>query len=159
MFTLSQILSENPVPSSDMAHIQFAANCSPFVARLLNKDATLLADLLQNLTQAYQYEHMQMFLDVKINQLNNQKIDVDDANQTQLNTHLDEITLKRLLRQLRQSVMARMIVRDLNQLADDIPSQLADDELSHLTNNTKVNKSLANLNEVMQTTSNLAEIS
>ena len=138
MFTLTQILSENPAPSSDVAYIQFAATCSPFMTRLLNKDATLLADLLQKLHQPYQYDEMQLFLESKINQLNSQKNSVESTSSSSKKNILDEITLKRLLRQLRQSVMARIIVRDLNSLAGN---------------------DLDNLNEVMQATSNLAEIS
>ncbi len=104
MMTLNEILTEKPVPSSDAAYIQHAVACSSFVARLLNKDAVLLADLLQKLHQPYQYESMQLFLDAKI---------VEKSSKI-----FDEIQLKQVLRQLRQSVMARMIVRDLNQLAD-----------------------------------------
>ena len=117
--TLSEILTEKPVPSSDAAYIQHAVTCSPFVARLLNKDATLLADLLQKLHQPYQSDAMHLFINEKIAEKNR--------------NNFDEIALKKVLRQLRQSVMARMIVRDLNGLAD--------------------------VAEIMQTTSYLAEVS
>lgn len=123
MITLNEILTEKPAPSSDAAYIQHAVACSPFLARLLNKDATLLADLLQKLHQPYTLAEMQTFINTKI---------------SEKNSHIfDEIVLKKVLRQLRQSVMARMIVRDLNALAD------GDSD---------------NLSEVMQTTSHLAEV-
>ena len=116
--TLSKILTEKPVPSSDAAYIKHAVTCSPFVARLLNKDATLLSDLLQKLHQPYQSDGMHLFINEKIAEKNS--------------NIFDEIALKKVLRQLRQSVMTRMIVRDLNGLAD--------------------------VAEIMQTTSYLAEV-
>ena len=119
MTTLNEILTEKAAPSSDGAYIQRAVACSPFVARLLHKDATLLADLLQKLHQLYRYDEMAMFLSKRV---------VEEGSNT-----FDEILLKRVLRQLRQSVITRIIVRDLNGLAD--------------------------LAEIMQTISHLAEIS
>jgi glutamate-ammonia-ligase adenylyltransferase len=112
MQTLDMILSENRTTSSVEAYIRHAVACSPFLARLLNKDAVLLEDLLANVQQAYQLNDMQNFL-------------------FQQNI-ADENSLKQALRKLRQYVMARMIVRDLNGLAD--------------------------LEEVMRTTTQLAEI-
>jgi len=88
-----------------------ATSCSPFLARMLGKDALLLQDLLENLHKSYKIEDMQKYL----------------AEQN----IFDEPSLKRALRLLRKHVMARIIVRDLNNLAD--------------------------LHEVMQTTSWLAE--
>ncbi len=111
MITLDMILSENRMKSSDEAYVQHAVACSPFVAKLFTKDGGLLTDLLVNLHQEYQLSDMQNFL-------SDQNI-------------FDETTLKQALRRLRQHVMARIIVRDLN--------------------------GLANLQEVMRTTSNLAE--
>jgi len=111
MLTLDNLLSENRAPSSDEAYVLHAIACSPFMARLLRKDATLLQSLLQNLHQSYQLGEMQSFL-------------------SQQNI-VDEFSLKRALRVLRSHVMARVIIRDLNGLAD--------------------------LHEVMQTTSQLAE--
>ncbi len=112
MLTLDDILSENRATSSDEAYVRHAVACSPFVARLLTKDALLLNDLLVNLHQPYQLGDMQNFL-------------------SQQNI-IDEVTLKRALRVLRSQVLARIIVRDLNGLAD--------------------------LKEVMLTTSLLAEV-
>ncbi len=98
MLTLNTILSENRMKSSDESYVQHAVSCSPFVAKLFTKDEVLLNDLLVNLGQEYQLVEMQNFLE-------QQKID-------------DESTLKRALRHLRQRVMARIIVRDSNGLAD-----------------------------------------
>lgn len=73
-------------------------SCSPFLTRLLSTDKELLEDLLQNLDVSYQLDEMQRFLDAE-----------------EIN---DEKSLKKSLRQLRQRVMARIILRDLNGLAD-----------------------------------------
>lgn len=104
MLTLDNLLSENRTASSDEAFIIHAASCSPFLSRLLRKDALLLADLLVNLHQDYQLSDMQNFLAM-------QKI-------------IDESSLKKALRQLRTQVMARMIVRDLNGLAGSSENSL-----------------------------------
>ncbi|MDO8962052.1 MAG: bifunctional [glutamate--ammonia ligase]-adenylyl-L-tyrosine phosphorylase/[glutamate--ammonia-ligase] adenylyltransferase [Methylophilus sp.] len=98
MLTLDMILSENRTASRDEAYLLHAVKSSPFVARLLSKDAQLMSDLLNNLHQPYQTEHMQ-------SELAAQNI-------------FDENVLKQQLRQLRQRVIARIIVRDLNGLAD-----------------------------------------
>ncbi|MDP1596441.1 MAG: bifunctional [glutamate--ammonia ligase]-adenylyl-L-tyrosine phosphorylase/[glutamate--ammonia-ligase] adenylyltransferase [Methylotenera sp.] len=111
MLTLDNLLSENRPPSSDEAYVLHAIACSPFMARLLRKDAALLQNLLQNLHQPYHLGDMQRFL-------------------SQQNI-VDEFSLKQALRVLRRHVMARVIIRDLNGLAD--------------------------LHEVVQTTSQLAE--
>ena len=111
MLTLDMILSESRMKSSGEAYILHAVSCSPFVAKLFTKDSGLLNDLLVNHHQEYHLSDMQDFL-------SHQNID-------------DETTLKQALRRLRQHVMARIIVRDLNGLAD--------------------------LAEVMRTTSSLAE--
>jgi [glutamine synthetase] adenylyltransferase / [glutamine synthetase]-adenylyl-L-tyrosine phosphorylase len=73
-------------------------SCSPFLTRLLSTDKELLEDLLQNVAVSYQLDEMQRFLDTQ-----------------EMN---DEKSLKKSLRQLRQRVMARIILRDLNGLAD-----------------------------------------
>jgi glutamate-ammonia-ligase adenylyltransferase len=112
MLTLDKLLTESRATASFVAGVKHLAECSLFGARLLTKDALLLEDLLQNHSQAYMFEEMQLFL-------NAAKIS-------------DETSLKKALRQLRQRVMLRVIYRDLNGLAD--------------------------LFEVMQTTTNLAEI-
>jgi len=73
-------------------------SCSPFLARLLATDMTLLEDLLENSHVSYQIDAMQRFLDAQ-----------------EIN---DEKSFKKALRQLRNRVMARIILRDLNGLAD-----------------------------------------
>ena len=112
MLTLENLLSENHAESSFAAGVRHVIDCSLFAARLLSKDALLLADLLENHAKNYLSVNMQDFI-------NSAKIS-------------DEITLKKALRQLRQRVILRIIYRDLNGLAD--------------------------LYEVMQTTTSLAEI-
>ena len=112
MLTLDKYLSQTQAPTRFKAGLQHLVNCSLYASRLLAKDASILEDLLQNHAQTYTLESMQHFLnDAKIS---------------------DELSLKKVLRQLRQRVLLRIIYRDLNQLCD--------------------------LNEVMQTTSDLAEI-
>ena len=111
MQTLDNLLSVDHVLVSREAYVCHAITCSPFIGRLFTKDVVLMHDTLENLHQAYQSSDMQNFL-------SQQSI-------------IDEATLKRALRHLRQRVMARMIVRDLNGLAD--------------------------LQEVMRTTTQLAE--
>ncbi len=111
MLSLDNLLSENRAASSDEAYVRHAVSCSPFAKRLFTKDAGLLNDLLANLHQEYLLSDMQYFL-------SQQKI-------------VDEISLKSAVRRLRQQVLVRIIVRDLNGLAD--------------------------LHEVMRTTTSLAE--
>ena len=112
MQTLLEVAKNQQINALQLSYLQRLEACSPFMARLLAKDADLLADLLKNLQVSYLQNEMQQFLGA-------QKI-------------FDENSLKKALRKLRQSVLARMISRDLNGLAD--------------------------LNEVMQTTTQLAEI-
>ncbi len=112
MLTLDMILSENRTTSRDEAYVRHAATCSPFVSRMLAKDAQLLSYLLNNLHQSYQTAAMQTALEAQ--------------------NIFDEQSLKQQLRRLRQQVLVRMIVRDLNGLAD--------------------------FHEVVQTTSALAEV-
>src|SRR5690349_10755133 len=98
MLTVTMILSENRAKSRDEAYLHHAMQCSPFITRLLTKDAVLMNDLLVKMHQEYLLADMQNFLA-------QQKI-------------TNEESLKRALRHLRQQVMARIIVRDLNGLAD-----------------------------------------
>jgi len=117
MLTVDNILSENPNSSKDEACVRHALACSPFVARLLTKDALLLNDLLENLHQAYLLTDMQSFLYTQNIQENFE----------------DELGLKHVLRLLRQQVMARMIVRDLNGLADLQEIMLTTSQLAEVT--------------------------
>jgi len=111
MLTHDNLFSDSRIPSNDEAYVLHATSCSPFLARMLERDAILLQDLLGNLHKSYKIEDMQKYLAAQ--------------------NIFDETSLKRALRLLRKHVMARMIVRDLNHLAD--------------------------LHEIMQTTSQLAE--
>jgi len=111
MLTHDNLFSDTRIPSNDAAYIAHAISCSPFLARMLGANASLLQDLSENLHKSYKIEDMQKYLAAQ---------DI-----------FDEPGLKRALRLLRKQVMARIIVRDLNKLAD--------------------------LHEVMQTTSQLAE--
>ncbi len=72
-------------------------NCSPFAARLLESDNSLLASLQDNIGRAWTPKEMREFL--------------SGFNIT------DENTLKSALRKLRKQVMLRLIARDLNGLA------------------------------------------
>lgn len=111
MRPLSEITLPDAVPSQDEQYLLHALDCSPFVGRLVNSDAGLLDDLAANLHHAWTATAMQDWL----------------AQQA----ISDDVSLKRVLRKLRQRVILRLIVRDLNGLAD--------------------------LNEVMQVVSALAE--
>ena len=112
MLTLENLLSQTHVNTSFSAAVAHLCDCSLWAQRLLAKDANLLDDLLQNHAKVYSTIEMQQFL---------QAANISDEN-----------SLKKALRQLRQRVMLRMMLRDLNGWAD--------------------------LDEVMQTTSNLAEV-
>ena len=112
MQTLLEAAKNQEISALQMTYLQRVQACSPFMARLLAKDADLLSDLLKNHHISYGLAEMQQFLLAQ-----------------EIN---DETSLKKALRQLRQRVLARIIMRDLNGLAD--------------------------VNEVMQTTTNLAEV-
>ena len=86
MLTLDMILSENRAQHSDEAYVRHAVSCSPFIARLLTKDAELLNDLLEKLHQEYQLSDMQNFL----------------SQQNCQENIIDEASLKRALRLLRR---------------------------------------------------------
>ena len=113
MKTLSETAKNLMLSSLQTSYVQRLEDCSPFMARLLGKDSELLGDLLKHSDISYTLLEMQQFL----------------ARQVITN----ENDLKRALRLLRQSVLSRTILRDLNGLAD--------------------------LNEVMLTTTQLAEFS
>ncbi len=102
MLTLNTILSENRTKSNAESNIAIAAKCSPFFTRLLTNNNALLQDLLENLAKPYQLDTMQDFL--TSNEIS-KKMD-------------DEDSLKHHCRQLRQAVLARIIVRDIAGLAD-----------------------------------------
>ncbi|MBM3350870.1 MAG: bifunctional [glutamate--ammonia ligase]-adenylyl-L-tyrosine phosphorylase/[glutamate--ammonia-ligase] adenylyltransferase [Betaproteobacteria bacterium] len=108
--TLDNLLALEHLPTPEESHVIHAVACSPFLERLLGRDVSLLSRLMADFSQPFTMDEMQRFLSAQ--------------------TITDESSLKRALRLLRSEVMARIITRDLNQLAD--------------------------LHEVMQTTSNLA---
>lgn len=97
--SIVQTLPESITASTlQISYLEKVERCSPFLARLLSKDKVLLADLLQNVDVSYRLAAMEDFL-------SKQEI------------HSEE-TLKKVLRKLRQHVLARIILRDLNGLAD-----------------------------------------
>ena len=91
-------LESDPAAHDDGGLILDACRLSPFAQRLLRADAALLPPLLAGLQQPFGSEAMREAL---------QQGESDD-----------EAALKRTLRRLRQAVMLRLIVRDLNGLAD-----------------------------------------
>ena len=112
MNSLENLLENLHAKADFIGWVQHAATCSPFFLRLILANPAWLDDLLKNHTQKYSLAQMQQFLE--------------------LAEIVDESALKKRLRQLRAQVMLRLILRDVNQLAD--------------------------LAEVMETTSDLAEI-
>lgn len=112
MTSFSQILDKTSDLSQFEIWLRHASDCSPFFKRLLHSDNTLLSALAENVEQVFTRPTMQAYLDEK--------------------TVSDEAELKYTLRQLRKLVILRLIIRDLNGLAD--------------------------LFEVMHTTSDLAEV-
>ena len=96
----------------EAAIVRHAIACSPFVSRLIAGDDALLPDLMQKHANGFSRDEMQDFLSAQ--------------------SIVDEVSLKRALRKLRQRVMLRTIVRDLN--------------------------GLSGLAEVMQSMSDLAEV-
>lgn len=119
MHTLDEILDDKAVLPGDESRVRHAMRCSPFARRLLSSNNALLPELLQNMHKPWLEQEMRDWL----------------AEQAVR----DEGGLKRALRQLRQRVMLRTIVRDLN-------GANAFDFVS-------------NLDEVMHTMSSLAEVS
>ncbi|WP_089374891.1 bifunctional [glutamate--ammonia ligase]-adenylyl-L-tyrosine phosphorylase/[glutamate--ammonia-ligase] adenylyltransferase [Methylobacillus rhizosphaerae] len=116
MRTLSQILQPDIDLSREEQYLLHAVQCSPFIARLVNSDAVLLPELVENLYQPWTASEMQEWLC--------QQDVTDDA------------SLKRALRQLRQRAMLRLIVRDLNGLGNlgevmQVTSALAEVTLQH----------------------------
>ena len=97
----------------EYAPVQHAVSCSHFFYRTLMSDAALLPELMATMHEAYYVDQMHDFVASK--------------------NVSDEVSLKKTLRQLRQRVMLRTILRDLN--------------------------GMAGLAEVMQVTSDLAEVS
>ncbi|HEY3300210.1 MAG TPA: bifunctional [glutamate--ammonia ligase]-adenylyl-L-tyrosine phosphorylase/[glutamate--ammonia-ligase] adenylyltransferase [Methylophilaceae bacterium] len=112
MTSFSQILDKTSDFSQLEIWLRHASNCSPFFKRLLLSDEALLLALAENVEQVFTRQAMQVYLNEK--------------------SITNEADLKHVLRQLRKLVILRLIVRDLN--------------------------GLANLFEVMHTMSDLAEV-
>jgi glutamate-ammonia-ligase adenylyltransferase len=111
MLTLDQILEGDAALTKAEAMLHHALRCSPFTHRLLSGDPDLLPDILQNMQQPWTEKAMSDWLVA-------QEV-------------IDEASLKRALRKLRQRVLLRIIVRDLNGLADlqeviEVTSRLAE---------------------------------
>ena len=98
MQSLAQILTEKQVASTEAAYVLHAAECSPFFARFVTKNAASLTDLLDNLHKTYQTEDVYALFAYEKN--------------------IEEAFFLRDIRRIRQHLMAHMIVRDLNGLAD-----------------------------------------
>jgi glutamate-ammonia-ligase adenylyltransferase len=98
MTSLTDIIDPAFPVSGHEAMIRQALGCSPFAHRLLESDTGLLSSLLKQLHQPWSRDEMRDF--VAARQI------------------LDEASLKHALRKLRQHVIARIIVRDLNGLAN-----------------------------------------
>ena len=97
--SIVQTLPESTeISTLQTAYLERIEKCSPFLTRLLSGDKVLLEDLLQNVDVSYRLAAMEDFLA-------RQEI-------------LSEESLKKVLRKLRQQVLARIILRDLNGLAD-----------------------------------------
>ena len=93
-----ELVNSMTISALQLSHLQRVALCSPFMMRLLLKDNALLEDLLQNSAVSYRLDAMTDFM-------NNHEINSEEI-------------LKKVLRQLRKHVLARIIYRDLNGLAD-----------------------------------------
>ena len=114
-------MSEYPI-------IRHAIACSPFVSRLLAGDAALLPDLIQKSTNRFSRDEMQDFLASQL--------------------IFDEKSLKRALRKLRQRVILRTIVRDLNGFSNLAEVMKTMSELAEVT----VNRALVNIETWLKAT-------
>jgi [glutamine synthetase] adenylyltransferase / [glutamine synthetase]-adenylyl-L-tyrosine phosphorylase len=93
-----ELVNSLSLSALQISHLQMVESCSPFMMRLLLKDNALLQDLLENSDVSYSLDAMHnLFAEHEIN---------------------SQETLKKVLRQIRKHVLARIIYRDLNGLAD-----------------------------------------
>lgn len=119
MQQLAQILTEKQVASTEAAYLLHAAACSPFFARFVTKHTDFITDLLDNLYKTYKTQDVNtLFLCEK---------------------NIEETVFLQHIRQLRQRLMAHMILRDLNGLADfaevaEITSALAESAIAAAAN-------------------------
>ena len=115
MQQLAQILTEKQVASTEAAYLLHAAACSPFFARFVTKHTDFITDLLDNLYKTYKTENVNaLFLYEK---------------------NIEESVFLQQIRLIRQRLMAHVIVRDLNGLADfaevaEITSALAESAIT-----------------------------
>ncbi|WP_029148587.1 bifunctional [glutamate--ammonia ligase]-adenylyl-L-tyrosine phosphorylase/[glutamate--ammonia-ligase] adenylyltransferase [Methylophilus sp. 5] len=115
MQQLAQILTEKQVTSTEAAYLLHAAACSPFFARFVTKHTDFITDLLDNLYKTYKTGNVNaLFLYEK---------------------DIEESVFLQQIRLTRQRLMAHMIVRDLNGLADfaevaEITSALAESAIA-----------------------------
>lgn len=98
MQQLAQILTEKQVASTEAAYLLHAAACSPFFARFVTKHTDFITDLLDNLYKTYKTEDVNALFICEKN--------------------IEETVFLQQIRWIRQRLMAHMIVRDLNGLAD-----------------------------------------
>jgi len=86
------------MPSTDEDVVDHARALSPFFKRMLEADASRLPSLIEGLRRPFSSDEMRAFVSAQ--------------------AITDEDSLKRTLRKLRQTVMLRIIARDLGGLAD-----------------------------------------
>jgi [glutamine synthetase] adenylyltransferase / [glutamine synthetase]-adenylyl-L-tyrosine phosphorylase len=98
MSILEELSKGAALSNLQLSYLQRVEICSPFLIRLLVKDKALLDDLLESSDIPYRLDEMHHYFAL-------QKIN-------------DEPALKKTLRKLRQRVIARIILRDVNGLAD-----------------------------------------
>jgi len=108
MTSLDQILDSSAAVPEEKLLLHHALSCSLYMRRLLEADASLLPPLITHLYRPWNVAEMRAFL-------------ADHAS-------ADEAGLKQALRKLRQHVMLRVIVRDLNRLGglDEVMRTMTD---------------------------------
>ncbi|HEY0906551.1 MAG TPA: bifunctional [glutamate--ammonia ligase]-adenylyl-L-tyrosine phosphorylase/[glutamate--ammonia-ligase] adenylyltransferase [Methylophilus sp.] len=98
MQELVQILTEKKLSSTEAAYFLHAAECSPFFARLVTKNTDVLTDMSDNLYKSYKTDEVkQLFSGVE---------------------KFPESAFLQHIRAVRQRLMAHLILRDVNGLAD-----------------------------------------
>ena len=98
MQQLAQILTEKQVASTQAAYLLHAAACSPFFARFVTKHSDFITDLLDNLYKTYKTQDVESLFLIEKNS--------------------EESVFLQQIRLIRQRLLAHLIVRDLNGLAD-----------------------------------------
>lgn len=98
MKSLNEILTENRATSSVAGYMLHAAACSGFLERFATKQDGFVTDLLDNLYKRYKTKDVEVLFDEK--------------------NIFSESAFLQKIRQIRQRLVAHLIVRDLNGLAD-----------------------------------------